>query len=503
MTIVMISSTHHDGGEKLVHSLSQKTNWPVVTREEAADKAREWGIKLGRLEVSMIKTPGATEKLAKEKEMYLAFITSMLCDKAREGNFIYYGRSGHLLLPGVSNRLRVGLTAPKETRIENAARTLRMTPEKAETFLDQLDDDVGKWNRYVHTMDGRNPICFDVFFNMENIGFSNAASVLCSMAELPDFQPTPASTKLLNDLSLTARAKLRLALDEKTNAAHLLVRADDGIVTVIYPPNQQEVERHISTVLNGLEGCRRTVCTMADTKVLWVQERFDPDSDNFAQIKRLAERWGAAVELLRLLPPSEYPDQPVVSEAASEEGPTSSKMYDGGVQDDEPISEQDDGGLHRTQEELVDLGCYGGSLTVTGGYEQILERVQGNSYFTMVVIGDVYLSKGHSTRTRKTRELALNIRDRLKTPVITSDELKTRFLFGKQQAFRLIAYFAVVAFLYAVVFTNQAKILNWVGGDAHQNTKWLTAVGIALFVPAIAYIYGTVTGLALKIINID
>ena len=60
----------------------------------------------------MIKSPGSSEKLARERNLYLAFLTAALCDAAGQGNMIYTGRAGHLLLPGVSHRLRVGLTAP-------------------------------------------------------------------------------------------------------------------------------------------------------------------------------------------------------------------------------------------------------------------------------------------------------------------------------------------------------------------------------------------------------
>lgn len=112
MTIVMISSMYQGGREDLSQALARKTGWPVLSREEMLDEARKLGIKTGRLEVALLKTPGLSEKLAREKEVYLAFLTATLCEKARGSDLIYHGRAGHLLLPGVSHRLRVGLTAP-------------------------------------------------------------------------------------------------------------------------------------------------------------------------------------------------------------------------------------------------------------------------------------------------------------------------------------------------------------------------------------------------------
>ena len=506
MAIVMISSLYQGGREELARALARKTNWPVVSREDLVDQARAAGIKVGRLELSIIKSPGMNERLAREKELYIAFLTASLCEKAYQGNFIYHGRAGHLLLPGVSHRLRVGLTAPRDLRVKRAAQTLHMAPEKAESYLTQLDEDVGRWIHTIHRVDSRDPNQFDAFFNLENIGLSNAAGIVCAMAELPDFQPTPASTKLLDDLHLSSQAKLRLALDERTQRADLQVQADSGVVTVTYPPHEEALGRDIPLVLADLPKCREIQCTMAETNILWVQERFEPKSDNFHQILQLAQRWGAAVELLRLIPPGEPQFDPEDPAAVADSGfsrPECPLPYDGGVEDDEPATAGEDGGLRLTEEELVNRGRCGGQHTICGGTDKILEQVQGNGRYALVVIGDMFLSKGHSTRTRRTRELALSIRDRLKAPVITADELKARFLFGKRQAVTLVGFLALLVLMYGVVFTHQEAVKNFLSGSFHQHYKWVASVFMIFFIPLIAYLYGTVTGLALKIINID
>jgi len=502
MAIVMISSRFQGGREELSQALARKTNLPVLSREDLIERARKKGIKIGRLEVSMIKTPVLSDKLAREKTLYLDFLTASLCEQARQGDFIYHGRAGHLLLPGVSHRLRVGLTVPKSVRINRTARALRMTPERAESYLLQLDEDIERWIHTIHRADGRNPSDFDAFFNLENMSLSNAAAILCSMAELPDFQPTPASLKAMENLSLSSHARLRLAVDERTADADLQVQANNGVLTVTYPPHQDQVPQYIPQVLADLEGCREIQCTMAETNILWVQERFEPDSDNFHQIIRLAQRWGAAVELLRLVPPGGQQDE--ISSLDEDFGRKECVVgYDGGVQDDDPETAQDDGGLRKTQERLVDLGRFGGRHAVCGGYEKILENVRGDSSYALVVIGNMFLSKAHSTRTRQTRELVLNIRDRLKAPLITADELKSRFLFGRNQAFTLAGFVALVALIYGLVFTFQEPILEFLSGPIHQKTKWLAPLVIFLFAPFVAYIWGKAAELTLKIINID
>jgi len=503
MTIVMISNKFQGGGDELARALADKTKWPVLNREELQDQARSLGIKVGRLETSMIKKPILTEKLAREKGLYVAFLTSTLCEKAREGNLIYTGRAGHLLLPGVSSRVRVGLTAPMDIRIKRTAQTLNLSPDKAENYLLQLDEDVEKWIRYVHNADSRDPNAFDMFFNLENMSLSNAADILCEIAELPGFQSTPASMKQIDDLYLASQAKLRLAFDERTFGADLQVQADNGVITVTYPPHQEAISGHITRILADLDACREIRCTMAETNILWIQERFTPKSDNFQQIVQLAQRWGAAVELMRLLPLGERVGE-TETQADQDFGPRQCPADQSwGVEDDDSDEEVDDGGLGRVQEDLVDLGRCGGQHTICGGHDKLLERVQGNGRYALVVIGDMFLSKGHSARTRRTRELAMNIRDRLKAPVITADELKSRFLFGPRQALTLVGFLALVVLVYGLVFTHQESLSNFLSGSIHQHYKWLASVVVFVFIPIIAYVYGTVTDLALKLINVD
>jgi hypothetical protein len=246
---------------------------------------------------------------------------------------------------------------------------------------------------------------------------------------------------------------------------------------------------------------------MAETNIMWIQEVFNPQSESFDQITHLARRWGAAVELLRLAPeevsgPEDSHDDGLAAVVPGQAKPTT-QVYTGGVEDDESHPSVDDDGLTETLEELVARGRSGGGQTVYGSQDEILETLKSNGKNALVVIGDIFLSKGNETRKRQTRELALAIHERLKTPVITADELEARFLFGKHQALKLLSFIIIVACTYILVFSFQKPILNFMGGEIHENAKWLTSLAVFLLVPFIAYTYSTVTSLLLKLIGVD
>jgi hypothetical protein len=99
--------------------------------------------------------------------------------------------------------------------------------------------------------------------------------------------------------------------------------------------------------------------------------------------------------------------------------------------------------------------------------------------------------------------MGLSIHEKFKVPVISISELASEFLFGKQQAFKLLISILITVGLYSAVFQFQRPILDFMGGDLHHEWKWTASICVALFVPLVAYAYGTVAGLILKLIDID
>ena len=160
-------------------------------------------------------------------------------------------------------------------------------------------------------------------------------------------------------------------------------------------------------------------------------------------------------------------------------------------------------GLGEVQEELVGLGRSGGRSTVRGGCDEIVMTSEGNGKYSLVVIGDLFLSKDRSARKRMTRELALDLRDRLKAPVITSDELGSEFTVTTSHALKFVGHLSLVLIALLLVFSNQAAILAFLGGTLHSRLPWLTAAAVVVLVPVFAFLYGSVTQLALRLLRIE
>ncbi|MFC1545275.1 AAA family ATPase [Gemmatimonadota bacterium] len=516
MQIICISRGTAAGGQELAERLAAKMDYSCLSREDLIEAATTEGIPVGKLEMAMLKPNRFTERLALERDRYLAFSRAFLCQRASEGNLVYHGRTGHMLLLGVNHVLRVRVVSGQEHRVRTVMTRLGLEREKALRYVAEVDEDRRTWVRDLYGVSVDEAINYDVTVNLEQMNVENAASALITMAHLPDFQTTPASMKAMQDLQLGAEARLALFKDEQTRSADLKVRADSGIVTVSYRPQDTGVADAIPRILDTISGISDLRVTMATTNLLWIQEEFLTDSEDFRNVVEVATRWNSAVELIRLTPGTTEQDQngPVVIEAGSDRGPDE---FNGGIEDDEPESKVEDGGLEQTLDELARKGRSGGGRTIFGSQRRLVETLDRTVPYTLVVIGDVFLSLGHSARIRATRDFRSYLSDRIKAPVVTADELGSQYLFQPRDALRASLYLVLVGLLFFLVFTHQEEVLaflantGWyaeaVKGTFLARTTWLPKIIISavvvLIIPVVAYSYGRVASAVLKLIKME
>ncbi len=497
--IICVSRGSLSRGKELAEHLARKLDYPVLSREDLIEEAIREGIQVGKLETSMMNPRAFTERLARERDHYLAFCTAYLCDRAMDGPLVYHGRTGHLLLRGISHLMRVRVVAEGEYRIAATMRKLNIGREQARRYLEAVEEDRRNWARAMYGVSWEDASQYDVIVNVERMSVENTAAALVGMSQLPDFQMTPASRKAMEDLHLGARARLRLARDARTARAGFSVRAHHGVLTVTYLPHDAEVARDIPQVLTGLDGMQDLRATMAATTILWVQETFDHGSETFQDVVEIARKWNAAVELVRYKPQGdeESPSEGVIEAEAD--------TAVAGIEDDVDAV-ADTSGLKATLDELARAGKAGGGRYVHGERRSLVASCCGSVSYSLVVLGNLFLGKDQAARVRFTRELQESLGSRLRVPVVTAAELKSQYLFGRRDVVRLVGYLALVVGLYLVVLTNQEPILtfllgNWSGGG--WTIRLIVAVAVFLFVPIVAYSYGSVARSVMKLIKME
>lgn len=191
--------------------------------------------------------------------------------------------------------------------------------------------------------------------------------------------------------------------------------------------------------------------------------------------------------------------------------------YNGGIEEDEPEADVDDGGVTETLDELAGAGRAGGGQSVYGGQQDLVEALDRSFPYTLIVVGDAFLSKAHAARVRAVRDLRSFLSDRIRAPVVTADELGEQYLFGRRDLVRTAVFLTLTALLYFLVFSNQEWVLAFMANtgwyaDAVEGTflarfDWLPKIAVSLalvlFIPVVAFSYGRVTGAFMKLIKME
>jgi len=453
MQIICISGGALSGGSELAERLAKKLGYACVSRDDLIEAAIKEGIQVGKLEMAMIKPRIFSEQFGIEREHYRAFSAAYLCDRAMEGRLVYHGRTGHLLLPGIDHVLSVRVVSDQQQRLWRVIKELGLHRTKARKYLDDVDEDSRRWARSMYGVGWEDAAHYNLVVNLQHMSVENAASALIGVAQLPDFQMTPASQRAMADLRLAAKCRIALARHEQTFKAKFKVQADAGLITVRYLPHACRYAEFIPEVLAPLDGVGEIRTTMATTNILWIQERFDPTSEAFQEVTELATKWNAAVELLGLAPRGATLDESSVEPAAVSEREVPGE-YNGGIEDDVEEAPSDGDGLKSTLDELAAAGRSGGSRVVRGKMQDLLESRDRSRSYSLVVVGDLFLDKGHAARLRMTRELERFVGEHMAAPVVDTDELKVQYLFGRRDVARLAGFLALVTLFYTLVFSN-------------------------------------------------
>jgi cytidylate kinase len=500
MQIICVSRGSQNLGKEFACDLAQKLGYECVSREDLLEEATSRGIPIGKLETAIVKPHIYSERLALELEHYKALVTSILCQKALDHDIVYHGRTGHLLLPGVDHILKIRVVSDMEHRIESVMDKLGLSREKAKRYIEAVEDDRRKWVRKFYNVDWDIYTLYDLVLNIGQVAVGNAASAACAVARLPEFQSTPASTNVLKDLHLAAKARLALAADEKTGDMTVKVKANKGIVYVTYGFQQAEKANDISETLRGLPDAKQVVCTQAQTNLLWIQEAFDVDESAYGHVISLANTWDAAVEILKMTPGEEF--EPIAVEAETAKRGLDTWRKTGIIDDVDSFDSPEPPDVSKIYEKLINDGRAGGKRSVHGSQRTLLNSIDRSASYRLIVLDNLFLSKGAQVRKRLIQEWSNTLSDSLKTPVVTLEDIRSKYDFGVRQFIKMLTFGILTALIVALVFMFDDPILTFLG---REGTAWriIAAALILIFIPIFAYIYSSVTGLLLRMLKFE
>ncbi|MBE0591555.1 MAG: cytidylate kinase family protein [Gemmatimonadales bacterium] len=232
MTIITISRGVYGGVEPLVDLLAKRTGSRTLSREQLlADAAAEWGASESQLQSALMHRPGLFEGRGLSKLHFIACAQATMAKAARGEGLVYHGEAGHLLLKGVPHHLRVRVIANQQQRVETVMARCDLSREKAIEYVRTLDAERDKWGKWVHGIDTGDAALFDLVINLERLTAFTAADIILEAAGR-EFQATPESRRVLDDLVIESEVRARIGLDPSIPDERMSVSVRDGVVTI-------------------------------------------------------------------------------------------------------------------------------------------------------------------------------------------------------------------------------------------------------------------------------
>lgn len=232
MPIITIYQGASGAGQEVAEAVAQALGYRCVGREVLVEASRRYGIAEAKLNQIVEKGPHWWERLLQDLRPYRIALQATLCDLAHDGKVVYHGHLGHELLSGIGHVLKVLLTAPMEFRIEQVRARQSLTEAAARHYIEEVDKARSSRLMAMFGANWRDPNRFDLILNMGKMRREGAKRVIIEATKLDEYQPTAASERAFNDLSLGCRVHATLFASREIRGWAIDVRADGGHVHI-------------------------------------------------------------------------------------------------------------------------------------------------------------------------------------------------------------------------------------------------------------------------------
>ncbi len=232
MAIVTISRGSFSGGKILAECLAEKLGYRCIDRDVIVEKAAAFGVNQADLRDALEKPPTFWDRFKHKKYVYLTLIQAALTEEVRQGDAIYHGNAGHLLLRGVSHVVRTRIIAPPEFRLSMVEDRLKVGHGEALAYIHKMDSDRKKWTHYLYGVDWGDPTLYDIVLNLEYIDIDEACDIVATSVKQKCFEQTPESQAAMEDLALASKIRANLAINPATANLEVEVVARGGAVAI-------------------------------------------------------------------------------------------------------------------------------------------------------------------------------------------------------------------------------------------------------------------------------
>jgi len=262
MSIITIARGLFSSGQALAEQVAAMLDYQCLSRELLLEAANRYEIPEARF-TELLETPPGADGVRPERpenlRLYRIVLQAAMCEVVQGGKLVYHGHGGQELLPGIQHVLKVRLLAPLAHRVTQVRARQGLDEASAYLYIARIDEFRARRVQELFGIDWQDPRRYDVVLNLGRMSLDAAAKQVVEWATRPEFQPTPASTQALQDLTVKARVEAALAITPETRSVSLHVLAEGGTVYVWGVLAGFGLEREVLRVVEGVPGVHEVV----------------------------------------------------------------------------------------------------------------------------------------------------------------------------------------------------------------------------------------------------
>jgi hypothetical protein len=234
MAIITMSRGTYSGAKELSEYVAQNLGYKLLSREVCIEELEHCGMVKEKLDCVRNLELGILERMNLEWIHYLACLRAVLSKEAKGEALVYHGNNGHLALHGFPHILSIRVVADIEYRINAvlARHEQAIDRKKAIQIINKIDARRKKWSQFIYQKDVDDVSSYDMVIDLSSKSISDAYDMIHSAVQLPQFQPTPESTKTIEELARAAELRARIAMETDIVDDEIEVEIHDGILDV-------------------------------------------------------------------------------------------------------------------------------------------------------------------------------------------------------------------------------------------------------------------------------
>jgi cytidylate kinase len=210
MSIITISRGSYSRGKEIAEKLAKKLEYECISRDILLEASGEFNIPEIKLVRALHDATSVLDRFTHGKDRYISYISASLLQHFRRDNVVYHGLAGQFLVGHIPHVLKVRITADMQARVNEEMRREKISAERALYILQKDDEERRKWGLQMYGADTWDSRLYDIVLHIGKLTVDDSVDLLFATVKKPNFQSTPESRKIVEDLALSAKVKAHL-----------------------------------------------------------------------------------------------------------------------------------------------------------------------------------------------------------------------------------------------------------------------------------------------------